>query len=126
MAATLCFFGAIRTIPLADAIALIFFDAVIIVLLSAFFFHEKVPVGRIIASLVGLGGVILVVQPGFGEFYWESLLALVAALFFALYFLSTRFLTGNTSGGNTCMARRGGIYTDESAGTDRLGDAQPS
>jgi drug/metabolite transporter (DMT)-like permease len=96
MAATLCFFGAIRTIPLADAIALIFFDAVIIVLLSAFFFHEKVPVGRIIASLVGLGGVILVVQPGFGEFYWESLLALVAALFFALYFLSTRFLTGNT------------------------------
>ena len=73
MAATLCFFGAIRTIPLADAIALIFFDAVIVVLLSAFFFHEKVPAGRIIASLVGLGGVILVVQPGFGEFYWESL-----------------------------------------------------
>jgi drug/metabolite transporter (DMT)-like permease len=96
MGATLCFFAAIRTIPLADAIALIFFDAVIIVMLSGLFLHERVPLGRWIACALGLGGVILIVQPGFGEFQWSSLLALAAAFFFALYFLSTRLLSGNT------------------------------
>ena len=83
MGATLCFFAAIRTIPLADAIALIFFDAVIIVMLSGLFLHERVPLGRWIACALGLGGVVLIVQPGFGEFQWSSLLALAAAFFFA-------------------------------------------
>jgi len=96
MGATICFFGAIRTIPLADAIALIFFDAVIIVILSAVLLKEKVPPGRLVASVIGLSGVLLIVQPGFGNFQWASLLALAAAFFFALYFLSTRYLSGNT------------------------------
>ena len=96
MGATICFFGAIRTIPLADAIALIFFDAVIIVILSAVLLHERVPPGRLVASVIGLSGVLLIVQPGFGNFQWASLLALAAAFFFALYFLSTRYLSGNT------------------------------
>ena len=96
MGATICFFAAIRTIPLADAIALIFFDAVIIVILSAVLLHERVPPGRIVASVIGLAGVLLIVQPGFGNFQWASLLALAAAFFFALYFLSTRYLSGNT------------------------------
>jgi drug/metabolite transporter (DMT)-like permease len=96
MGATICFFAAIRTIPLADAIALIFFDAVIIVILSAVLLHERVPPGRIVASVIGLSGVLLIVQPGFGNFQWASLLALAAAFFFALYFLSTRYLSGNT------------------------------
>ena len=96
MGATICFFAAIRTIPLADAIALIFFDAVIIVILSAVLLHERVPPGRLVASVIGLSGVLLIVQPGFGNFQWASLLALAAAFFFALYFLSTRYLSGNT------------------------------
>ena len=96
MGATLCFFGAIRVIPLADAIAIIFFDAVIVVLLSALLLREKVPMSRVIASVAGLAGVMMIVQPGFGGFRWESLLALAAAFFFSLYFLSTRYLSGNT------------------------------
>ena len=96
MGATICFFAAIRTMPLADAIALIFFDAVIIVILSAVLLHERVPPGRLVASVIGLSGVLLIVQPGFGNFQWASLLALAAAFFFALYFLSTRYLSGNT------------------------------
>ena len=96
MGATIFFFAAIRTIPLADAIALIFFDAVIIVILSAVLLKERVPPGRLIAAMIGLGGVLLIVQPGFGNFQWESLFALAAAFFFALYFLSTRHLSGNT------------------------------
>ena len=96
MFATILFFAAIRTIPLADAIALIFFDAVIIVLLSAVLLKERVPLGRLIAAVIGLGGALLIVQPGFGNFQWESLFALAAAFFWALYFLLTRHLSGNT------------------------------
>ena len=40
--------------------------------------------------------MLLIVQSGFGNFQWASLLALAAAFFFALYFLSTRYLSGNT------------------------------
>ena len=58
MGATIFFFAAIRTIPLADAIALIFFDAVIIVILSAVLLKERVPPGRLIAAVIGLGGVL--------------------------------------------------------------------
>ena len=96
MGATLFFFAAIRTIPLADAIALVFFDAVIVVILSGLLLHERVPLGRWVAATLGLAGVVLIVQPGFVDFQWASLLALAAALFFALYFLSTRLLSGNT------------------------------
>ena len=57
----------------------IFFDAVIIVILSAVLLHERVPPGRLVASVIGLSGVLLIVQPGFGNFQWASLLALAAA-----------------------------------------------
>ena len=96
LAATCCFFGAIKYIPLADAIAIIFFDAVIVIVLSALFLREQVPAGRWIAALLGFAAVLVIIRPGFSEFHWASLLALAAALFFSLYFLSTRQLSGNT------------------------------
>jgi len=91
---TACFWAAIKFIPLADAIAIIFFDAVIVVGLSAFILKEKVPINRWFASGLGLIGVLMIVRPGFEEFHWASLLALAASTFFALYILSTRFLAG--------------------------------
>ena len=94
LACTACFWGAIKFIPLADAIAIIFFDAVIVVGLSVFVLKEQVPKNRWLASGLGLVGVLMIVRPGFEEFHWASLLALAASTFFALYILSTRFLAG--------------------------------
>ncbi|MDP6947696.1 MAG: DMT family transporter [Arenicellales bacterium] len=96
LAATCCFFGAIKYIPLADAIAIIFFDAVLVIVLSALVLRERVPASRWIAALLGLAAVLVIIRPGFSEFHWASLLALVAAFFFSLYFLFTRQLSGNT------------------------------
>jgi len=122
MGATLCFFGAIRTIPLADAIALIFFDAVLVVLLSALLLNERVPTGRAIASVLGLVGVVLIVQPGFGNFQWESLLALAAAFFFrALFFVDATAQRQYASDRHAGLARRRGFRCDERARAVYLG-----
>lgn len=94
LACTACFWGSIKFIPLANAIAIIFFDAVILVALSALFLKEKIPTNRWLASGFGLIGVLMIVRPGLDGFHWASLLALAAATFFSLYILSTRFLAG--------------------------------
>ena len=94
--ATGCFFAAIAFIPLADAIAIIFFDAVIVVALAPWVLRERVPPNRWAAAAIGFVAVLLIMRPGLAGFHWASLLALAAALFWALYFLSTRMLTGET------------------------------
>ena len=94
LAATVCFWAAIKYIPLADAIALLFFDAVIIVSLSALVLRERVQTSRWVAAGVGLIGVLMIVRPGFEAFHWASLLALAAAVFFSAFFLSNRVLAG--------------------------------
>jgi drug/metabolite transporter (DMT)-like permease len=91
---TACFWGSIKFIPLANAIAILFFDAVIVVGLSVLILKEQVPKNRWFASWLGLVAVLMIVRPGFEEFHWASLLALAASIFFALYILSTRFLAG--------------------------------
>ena len=97
LAATLCFFGAIKYIPLADATALIFFDAVIVVGLSSLILKEKVSAGHWFACGLGLIGVLNIVRPGFETFHWASFSALAASAFFALYLLSTRFLAEHSA-----------------------------
>ena len=96
MLATGCFFAAIVYMPLADAIAIIFFDAVIVVALAPWVLREEVPPSRWAAAAIGFVAVLLIMRPGFAGFHWASLLALTAALFWALYFLSTRVLSGVT------------------------------
>jgi len=91
---TACFWGSIKFIPLANAIAILFFHAVIVVGLSVLILKEQVPKNRWLASGLGLFAVLMIVRPGFEEFHWASLLALAASTFFALYILSTRFLAG--------------------------------
>ena len=93
LAATAFFFAAIKFIPLTDAIALIFFDAVIVLVLAALFLREQVAPSRWVAAGLGLIGVLMIVRPGFETFHWASLMALAASVFFALYLLSTRLLT---------------------------------
>ena len=97
LAATVCFWAAIKYIPLADAIALLFFDAVIIVALSALVLRERVETSRWVAAGVGLIGVLMIIRPGFEAFHWASLLALAAAVFFSAFFLSNRVLTGEVA-----------------------------
>lgn len=62
-----------QKMPLADANALSFTRTLWIVPLAALVLHEHVGPRRIVATLLGFGGVMLILQPSAGgEFGWPA------------------------------------------------------
>ncbi|MBB4092011.1 DMT family transporter [Ochrobactrum pecoris] len=86
----LCFFTAVKYMPLADAMAVFFAEPLILTLLSAIFLKEKVGWRRFSAVGVGLIGTMIVIQPSFEIFGAVSLLPLATAVTFAIYLILNR------------------------------------
>lgn len=83
-------FTALRYLPLADALAIVFVMPFIMLLLGHFVLNEVVGSQRLIACGVGFGGTLLVIQPNFVEVGWPTLYPLAVAVVFALFMLVTR------------------------------------
>lgn len=88
--ATFCFIAAIRVMPLADALAIVFVAPFIVLLIGKFYLAEDVGLRRVGAAIVGFVGVLFVIQPSFAAFGVVALLPLGTA--FAFYILVTRGL----------------------------------
>ena len=82
--ANLCFFTALVTVPLGEAVAIFFVAPLMITALSVFIIREEVGLSSWIAVLVGLLGVLIILRPGFEGFNPGYILPLVAALAYAL------------------------------------------
>lgn len=93
-AATICYFTAIREIPLADAAGVLFVAPLLVTALSALVLKEKVGIRRWTAVLIGFSGMLLIVKPGTGAMQWGALWALGAASLFALFLVLTRHMAG--------------------------------
>lgn len=93
LAATACFFTAIRYIPLADAVAIGFVAPLFVVALSVPLLGERVGRRRWTAVLIGLAGMLVIVRPGFAEVHWAYALVIVLAFIFATFVINTRILT---------------------------------
>lgn len=93
LVSTFCFISAIRVMPLADAIAIVFVAPFIVLLVGKFYLGEDVGPRRVGAALVGFVGVLLVIQPSFAVFGAVALFPLGTALGFAFYILVTRGLS---------------------------------
>lgn len=91
---TYSFVAAIQFMPIADALAIVFIEPFIILILGHFLFGDEVGPRRIWASVVGFGGSLMVIQPSLVAFGPVALFPLGTALFFALYMLVTRQLSG--------------------------------
>ncbi|MDN2564763.1 DMT family transporter [Aquibium sp. A9E412] len=91
--ASLCFFTAVKYMPLADAMAIFFVEPMILTVLSAVFLREPVGWRRWSAVGVGFVGALIVIQPSFALFGLAALLPLGTATFFATYMLLNRRLT---------------------------------
>ena len=91
--ATFCFIAAIRVMPLADALAIVFVAPFIVLLVGKFYLNEDVGPRRVGAAIVGFVGVLFVVQPSFAEFGTVALFPLGTAVAFASYILVTRGLS---------------------------------
>ena len=93
LAATGCFFTAVRYMPIANAIAIFFVEPFILTILGGVFLGEAVGWRRLTACAVGFGGALLVIRPSFSDLGWVTLLPLATAVLFAGYMLLTRTMS---------------------------------
>jgi len=90
---TYCFVAALRVMPIADALAIVFVEPFIILLIGRVVMAEQVGPRRLAACAVGFIGSLFVIQPSFAAFGAVALYPLGTALSFALYMLVTRHLS---------------------------------
>jgi len=97
LVATICFFGSLRYLPLAEGSAITFLAPLFVVVLSGPLLGERPTQARWIASVAGFVGILILVRPGSTIFHPATLLLVVAALCNALYFLTTRKLADESA-----------------------------
>ncbi len=89
-----CFVIAVGYVPLADAVAVTFVAPFIVTVLGALVLKETVGIRRWLAVVAGFVGMLIVIRPGMGLFHPAILLVVVAAVFFAIRQLLSRWLSG--------------------------------
>jgi drug/metabolite transporter (DMT)-like permease len=94
LVATICFFGGLSYLPLAEATSISFLAPVFVVALSWPVLGERAPRARWASAIAGFVGVLIVLRPGSSVFHPAALLMIGMALADALYGLLTRKLAG--------------------------------
>lgn len=89
-----CLFVSLTYLPIAEATAIGFTGPLFITALSAPLLGERVGWHRWIAVVIGLAGVLVIVRPGGAVWHWSASMALLGAVCFALFQLTTRRLAG--------------------------------
>ncbi len=93
--ASLCFFAAVKYMPLADAMAVFFVEPFILTLLSVIALKERVGWRRYAAMAVGFFGALVVIQPSWELFGPVSLLPLGTATLFSVYLILNKTLAAH-------------------------------
>jgi drug/metabolite transporter (DMT)-like permease len=93
LVSTFAFVSGIQVMPLADALAIVFVEPFILLILGHFLFGDQVGPRRIAACAVGFVGVLFVIQPSLAAFGLVALWPLATAVLFALYMLVTRAIS---------------------------------
>jgi S-adenosylmethionine uptake transporter len=88
----IAFVFALKSMPIADAIAIFFVEPAILTLMSGVFLREEIGWKKITACATGFAGSLLVIQPSFSQFGLVSLLPVVTAFTVATFILLTRAL----------------------------------
>lgn len=89
-ASTVLFIVAFGVMPVANATAIGFLAPVVVTAMAAMFLREKVGLRRWSAALVGLAGVMVIVQPGGSTFDVASFIPLFGSVASALGIIGTR------------------------------------
>lgn len=94
--ATLCFFGALRFLPLAEGSAISFLAPMFAIVLSMPVLGERPTRARWLSAIGGFVGILILVRPGSAVFHPATGLLVLAAISNALYQLLTRRLPGDS------------------------------
>lgn len=92
---TILFFSAIRWMPLADALALLFVYPLVVTAASPPLLGERVGPRRWAAVVAGFAGACIIIRPGSAVFGGPALLALGSGFSYAAYIVATRRLSGS-------------------------------
>jgi drug/metabolite transporter (DMT)-like permease len=95
--ASIAFFGALKIMPLADAVAIFFIQPVIGVLLGIIILREKPTRNCIVAISAGLCGTILIIRPNFIAAGILAILPIICALCFTVYLILGKYLSKENS-----------------------------
>ncbi len=90
VSATMCFFGALRFLPLAEGTAISFLAPMCAILLARPLLGERPTRARWLSALGGFAGIVILVRPGSAVFHPATGLLVLAAISNALYQLLTR------------------------------------
>ncbi len=90
--ATVFFFSSVKFLDLAEATAIFNISPLVITILSVLILKEAVGIRRWLGVMIGLAGAIIIISPGAEVFKPASILPIGAAICFAGYAISTRFL----------------------------------
>lgn len=90
LGSTLCNFGALAFLPLAEVKAISFVSPLLVTVFAVWLLKEHVSLSKWIAVLIGFLGTLFIVRPGSHMVSWASLLALGTALCYSLYQIMTR------------------------------------
>jgi len=93
LVSTYAFVSGIEVMPIADALAIVFVEPFILLILGSMIFGDQVGPRRIAACGVGFLGAMLVIQPSLAVFGYVALWPLVTAFLFAFYMLVTRAMS---------------------------------
>lgn len=91
-ASTSLFIAAFSVMPVANATAIGFLAPVVVTAMAALFLRETVGIRRWSAALVGLAGVLVIVQPGGSTFAIASLIPLCGSIASASTVIGTRLV----------------------------------
>jgi len=94
--ATLCFFGGLRYLPLAEASAITFLAPMCAIVLSMPVLGERPTRARWTSAIVGFAGILVLLRPGSAVFHPATGFLVLAAISNALYQLLTRKLPNDT------------------------------
>ena len=103
VAESACFVLAFRYLPLADTHAVGASSPLFVVALSAPLLAEPVRLDRWVAVVVGFGGVLLIIRPGFAVLNVALLLPLVGAMMWGLYQILIRLCSRTDSSETTLL-----------------------
>ena len=91
---TAFFFLALKTLPIADTLAIYFVQPILITALSPIVLGEHVGMRRWTSVFIAFLGVMIIIRPGFQAFNVGTVFALAAGASSACYYLITRKLSG--------------------------------
>ena len=91
---SLCFFSALRFLPLAEATALNYTSPILVTLMAGWVLHEPLTRPRWAFIAAGFFGMLLVIRPGSQMLTPAALFALGAAALYAVFQILTRRLAG--------------------------------